>query len=160
MASRDEKMMDIEKRATLQTLETPVESSNEDEGPESLDPVLDGDESLRSDHKLLRWTKWVEHVLGLEARGIHRVRANEQTPKTTLSFLQIVVLWFSINTASQNIILASIGGSVYSLGFVDATLCSVFGTIVGSIPVAYTAGWGPWSGNRTLVYDFVMICEL
>ena len=140
-------MMDIEKSAAL---ESPIESSNEYEGPESL----------RSDHKLLRWTKRVEHVLGLEARGIHRVRTNEQTPKTTLSFLQIVVLWFSINTASQNIILASIGGSVYGLGFVDATLCSVFGAIVGSIPVAYTAGWGPWSGNRTLVGDSLQIYEL
>jgi hypothetical protein len=157
MASADEQMMDIEKRAAL---ESPIESSNENEAPESLYPVLDGDESLRSDHKLLRWTKRVEHVLGLEARGIHRVRANEQTSKTTLSVLQIVVLWFSINTASQNIILASIGGSVYGLGFMDATLCSVFGAIVGSIPVAYTAGWGPWSGNRTLVGDSLQIYEL
>jgi len=89
--------------------------------------------------------------VGLEARGIHRVKANEQTPKTTLKFIHIVVLWFSINTAAQNITLASIGQEVYGLGFVDATLCSVFGGIVGSIPVAYTAGWGPWSGNRTLV---------
>ncbi|RAL68207.1 hypothetical protein DID88_008911 [Monilinia fructigena] len=51
----------------------------------------------------------------------------------------------------SNITLASIGASVYGLGFVDATLCSVFGAVVGVLPVAYVAGWGPWSGNRTLI---------
>jgi len=112
--------------------------------PVEYDPAL-------NDNVVLQWTKRVEEILGLEARGIHRVKANEQTPKTTLKFIHIVVLWFSINTAAQNITLASIGQEVYGLGFVDATLCSVFGGIVGSIPVAYTAGWGPWSGNRTLV---------
>jgi purine-cytosine permease-like protein len=61
------------------------------------------------------------------------------------------VLWFSINSAAQNITLASIGSNVYGLGFVDATLCSVLGSLLGSVPVAYTATWGP-SGNRTLVF--------
>lgn len=30
-------------------------------------------------------------------------------------------------------------------------MIGVLGGIVGSIPVAYTAGWGAWSGCRTLV---------
>jgi hypothetical protein len=120
--------------------------------PLEYDPAVNVDEIPLNNHVLLQWTKRVEQVLGLEARGIHRVKANEQTSKTTLKFMHIVVLWFSINTASQNITLASIGQEVYGLGFVDATLCSVFGAILGSIPVAYTAGWGPWSGNRTMVF--------
>jgi purine-cytosine permease-like protein len=96
--------------------------------------------------------------VGLEARGIHRVKPHEQSAKRTLDFLQIVVMWLSINTAPQNITLASIGQEVYGLGFVDATLCSVFGAIVGSIPVAYTAGWGPASGNRTMVFSLNSQC--
>lgn len=111
----------------------------------SLTPTSD------ADIPYLGWAKKVETFLGLEARGIHRVEASEQTSATTLSFMQIVILWFSINTAAQNVTLASLGQEVFGLGFVDATLTSVFGAFLGSIPAAYTAGWGPWSGNRTLV---------
>lgn len=118
------------------------------------DATLDVGEVIPSNNKLLILSSRIEHLLGFEARGIHRVKANEQSAETTLSFMQIVVLWFSINTAAQNITLASIGQSVYNLGFLDATLCSILGAILGSIPVAYTAGWGPWSGNRTMVFRF------
>jgi hypothetical protein len=89
----------------------------------------------------------------IEARGIHRVEEKERAAKTTLSPLQIVLLWLSINTAAQNIALAMIGQSVYGLGYVDAALCSVFGGIAGSILEAYIATWGPVSGNRTLVSE-------
>ena len=109
------------------------------------------EESTLTDTKLYLLARRLEALTGIEARGIHRVRENERSAKTTLSFLQIVLLWLSINTAAQNITLASIGQSVYGLGFVDAALCSVFGGILGSIPAAYTATWGPISGNRTLV---------
>lgn len=108
-------------------------------------------------NRFFTFTARIENLFGLEARGIHRVLPTEQTTKTTLSFLQIVVLWFSINTAPQNITLASLGTGVYGLGFVDATLCSVFGAVVGALPVAYTAGWGPWSGNRTLVGNIFLV---
>jgi hypothetical protein len=115
-------------------------------------PIPTGlDESTLSDTKLSLLARRLEKLTGIEARGIHRVREHEKTAKTTLSFIQIVLLWLSINTAAQNITLASIGQSVYGLGFLDAALCSVFGGIVGSIPAAYTATWGPISGNRTLV---------
>jgi hypothetical protein len=102
-------------------------------------------------NKFLAWMYRIELFLGFEARGIHRVKEQDQTEKTTLNFWQIVMMWFSINAAAQNITLGSIGQSVFDLGFVDAVCCSIFGGILGTIPVAYTAGWGPWSGNRTLV---------
>jgi len=114
----------------------------------SLD--LDVDE-VKASSKYFSWAYRLENILGFEARGINQVKRKEQAEKTTLGFLQIVMMWLSINTAAQNITLASIGQSVFGLGFLDATLCSVLGGIVGTIPVAYTAGWGPWSGNRTLV---------
>jgi hypothetical protein len=119
-------------------------------GPVITDPEYDAESTL-SDTKLSLLARRLEKLTGIEARGIHRVREHEKTVKTTLSFIQIVLLWLSINTAAQNITLASIGQSVYNLGFVDAALCSVFGGIVGSLPAAYTATWGPISGNRTLV---------
>ena len=109
------------------------------------------DESTLSETKLSLLARRLEKLTGIEARGIHRVKEHGKTAKTTLSFIQIILLWLSINTAAQNITLASIGQSVYGLGFLDAALCSVFGGIVGSIPAAYTATWGPVSGNRTLV---------
>jgi len=120
-------------------------------GPVTEGPDHDDDESTLSDTKLSLLARRVEKLTGIEARGIHRVTEREKTAKTTLSFIQIVLLWLSINTAAQNITLASIGQSVYGLGFLDAALCSVFGGILGSIPAAYTATWGPISGNRTLV---------
>jgi hypothetical protein len=118
--------------------------------PEHDDASFD-DESTLSETKLSLLARRLEKLTGIEARGIHRVKEHEKTAKTTLSFMQIVLLWLSINTAAQNITLAMIGQSVYGLGFLDAALCSVFGGIVGSIPAAYTATWGPISGNRTLV---------
>jgi len=119
--------------------------------PRDHDTTSIEEESTLSETKLSLLARRLEILTGIEARGIHRVRENEKSAKTTLSFMQIVLLWLSINTAAQNITLAMIGQSVYGLGFVDAALCSVFGGILGSIPAAYTATWGPISGNRTLV---------
>jgi len=107
--------------------------------------------STLTSSKLQLLARRVEHLTGIEARGIHRVQPTEQSAKTTLSSLQIGLLWLSINTAAQNITLGMIGQSVFELGFLDAALCSVFGGIVGCLPVAYMATWGPVSGNRTLV---------
>jgi hypothetical protein len=115
--------------------------------------------STLPDSKLMLLARRLERLIGIEARGIHRVREKEKTAQTTLSPLQIILLWLSINTAAQNITLAMIGQSVYELGFVDAALCSVFGGIAGSIPAAYTATWGPMSGNRTLVGSLGRIWE-
>jgi hypothetical protein len=152
MASEDthSASLDPEKGAPV----APLPPSSHQFANDSLshDAILDIDEPTPS-NKFLQWSRRVERLLQIEARGIHHVKASDQSPKTTLSFLQIVILWFSINTASQNITLASIGQAFFGLGFVDATLCSILGAIVGTIPVAYTATWGPWSGNRTMVGD-------
>lgn len=117
-------------------------------------------DSMFSNGKLNLWARRVEKVTGVEARGIHRVDQTEQSKKTTLSFFQIVIMWLSINTAAQNITLASLGQSVFGLGFADAACCSVFGCMVGSIPAAYTATWGPISGNRTLVSASVSLIDI
>jgi hypothetical protein len=136
-----------------------VEKATPQSGPGSqgLAPVTPGNgNSTRSaafappDTKLSLLAQTLERVIGLEARGIHRVEDHEKTAKTTMSGLQIFLLWISINTAAQNITLAMICQSVYGLGFVDAALCSVAGGVAGSIIPAYIATLGPISGNRTL----------
>lgn len=150
MASSDQ-ITDAEKgNALLDRTEYPVETVPKTIALVERDAAVDVEE-VDPKNKYLAWAYRLEHMLGFEARGIHRVSEEEQTKKTTLGFLRIVMMWFSINAAAQNITLGSIGSSVFGLGFVDATLCSVFGAIAGTIPVAFTAGWGPLSGNRTMV---------
>lgn len=88
----------------------------------------------------------------LEARGIQRVMPNERHDLKSLGFFQIGVLWFSINLAANNITLGMLGPAVYYLSFTDASLCAVFGMLVGCLPVAYIATFGPRSGNRSMVF--------
>lgn len=104
--------------------------------------------------KIARHTKNFEKQLAeykLEARGIQRVELDERLDLTLENYLQAFILWFSINLAANNVTLGMLGPAVYELSFVDASLCAVFGSVVGSIPVAYMATWGPVSGNRTMV---------
>lgn len=87
----------------------------------------------------------------LEARGIQRVEVDERLDLTRKNYAQAFLLWFSINLAANNVTLGMLGPAVYGLSFTDASLCAVFGSVVGSLPVAYIATWGPISGNRTMV---------
>jgi hypothetical protein len=140
---------DVEKKPV--TIPGPEPPNEPVAGARKLDATLNIHDETAPRNKFLSWMYKIEVLLGFEARGIHRVKEQDQTENNTLNFWQIVMMWFSINAAAQNITLGSIGLSVFELGFVDAVCCSVFGGILGTIPVAYTAGWGPWSGNRTLV---------
>lgn len=104
--------------------------------------------------KVGRQVKRVEQLLvayNLEARGIQRVEAHERHAVGWKDYLQVFLLWLSVNLAAINITLGMLAPTLYGLSFLDASLCAVFGSIVGSIPVAWIATWGPISGNRTLV---------
>jgi hypothetical protein len=87
----------------------------------------------------------------VEARGIQRVEEQERLTLTWIAYLQVFLLWMSINLAANNITLGMLGPTVYELSFLDASLCSVFGALVGALVAAWAATWGPISGNRTLV---------
>lgn len=104
---------------------------------------------------------WQRHVqlfekqlvaLNFEARGIRRVEPDERHDLQTLGFTQIIMLWFSVNLAANNITLGMLGPAVFQLNFLDSSLCAVFGMLVGCLPVAYIATFGPRSGNRSLVF--------
>ncbi len=95
-----------------------------------------------------------EHTLlkyNLEIRGIQRVEEHEKVKIGWFAYLQVFVLWVSVNLAANNITLGMLGPAVYGLSFRDASLCAVFGALVGGVPVAWIATWGPLSGNRTMV---------
>jgi hypothetical protein len=87
----------------------------------------------------------------LETRGIQRVLPSERQPLTLSAYLQAFILWFSINLAAVNIALGMLAPVVFGLGFLDASLCAVFGSAIGSACVAYIATWGPKSGCRAMV---------
>jgi hypothetical protein len=87
----------------------------------------------------------------LEARGIKRVGDDERLKLGWKAYLQIFVLWFSINLAANNITLGMLGPQVFELSFLDSALTGVLGCFAGSIPAAWIATWGPISGNRAMV---------
>ncbi|KAF2840893.1 purine-cytosine permease FCY21 [Patellaria atrata CBS 101060] len=88
----------------------------------------------------------------LEARGIQRVEPDERHDLKSLGYMQIAIMWFSINLAANNITLGMLGPAIFHLGFLDSVLCSVLGMLVGCLAVAYTATFGPRSGNRTMIF--------
>jgi hypothetical protein len=93
----------------------------------------------------------ITRIAFLEARGIQRVPSDSRYPPSRLGYLQMSLLWFSINLTANNIALGFLGPLVYDLGFTDSALCAVFGGLLGSAGAAYMSTWGPRSGNRTMV---------
>ncbi|KAF2151703.1 purine-cytosine permease FCY21 [Myriangium duriaei CBS 260.36] len=87
----------------------------------------------------------------LEARGIQRVESSERHSLKNMGYKQVALFWFSINLAANNVTLGMLGPAAFSLSFTDSALCAVFGAIVGALPVAYFATFGPRSGNRSMV---------
>lgn len=103
----------------------------------------------------MRYIKSFEKTLvryNMEARGIQRVMPEDRHSLSQMGFSQIGILWFSVNLAANNITLGMLGPAVFHLGFLEASLCAVFGMLVGILPVAYVATFGPSSGNRTMVF--------
>jgi len=96
----------------------------------------------------------------LEARGIQRVEPHECHALTWKSYVQIFLMWFSINLAAVNITLGMLAPALFTLSFKDAALCAAFGAMLGSVAVAYIATWGPISGNRTLVEPYKNLIAL
>ncbi|KAF2656311.1 hypothetical protein K491DRAFT_597182 [Lophiostoma macrostomum CBS 122681] len=120
-------------------------------------PVSDGEQVNRNTWvgKLqVAWKTFERQLVAynLEVRGIQRVEPDERHDLRSLGYTQIAVLWFSINLAANNITLGMLGPAVFYLGFLDSCMCAVFGMLVGILPVAYIATFGPRSGNRTMIF--------
>ncbi|KIW19301.1 hypothetical protein PV08_03595 [Exophiala spinifera] len=96
-----------------------------------------------------------EHILlkyNIETRGIQRVEDHEKQHHSWFTYLQVFVLWTSINLAINNVTLGMLGPAVYELSYTDSSLCAALGALLGSLPVAWIATWGPVSGIRTMVW--------
>ena len=101
--------------------------------------------------RLKRWNDKIEGLAGLEARGITRVLPEEKHDISAIGYVQMCVLWFSINICVNNLAVGFLGPLVFSLGWVDSVLLTVFGCALGAVGTAYTSTFGAESGNRTLV---------
>ncbi|KAK4504330.1 hypothetical protein PRZ48_005246 [Zasmidium cellare] len=101
-----------------------------------------------------QWLSRAERTLmkyNVEARGIQRVLPEDRHERTKFGFMQVFLLWFSINLEAVVLALGFLGPIVYYLPFTDSALLAVFGSITGALPVAYIATFGPRSGNRTMI---------
>ncbi|KAH8892671.1 hypothetical protein GQ53DRAFT_862264 [Thozetella sp. PMI_491] len=108
--------------------------------------------SLAPEGLLQRWFTRLDNIPGLEARGIERVTEDLRHPKpTTGSYLQMFIIWFAVNCTANNMTVGILGPAAYGLGFKDAIVCCLFGTIFGSACTGYISAFGPMSGLRTLV---------
>ncbi|KAJ5127175.1 hypothetical protein N7448_007954 [Penicillium atrosanguineum] len=98
---------------------------------------------------------WQRLISGLkgggEARGIEPVPLEERQPVTASTSLHMLLMWFSMSLATNNIIVGSMGTFVLGLSFKDAAFCAIFGNLLGVCTVGYVSTWGPISGCRTLI---------
>lgn len=98
-----------------------------------------------------RWNAKVECCAGLEARGITRVLPEEEHNGGIRGYIQMALLWFSINMAATNIITGLLGPLLFQLGWVDSVCIVIFATGLSACGPSYTSTFGPESGNRTMV---------
>ncbi len=101
--------------------------------------------------KVSRWNKAIESMRGLEARGITRVPSHEREAPSSAGYAQMVILWYSANITLNNLAVGFLGPLLFNLGFLDSAVIVTFACLVGSLGPAYTAIFGPQSGNRTMV---------
>ena len=94
------------------------------------------------EHTLVKWN--------VELRGVRRVEDDEKQAITWFAYLQVFVLWTSVNLAINNVTLGMLGPAVFELSFQDSAICACLGALVGALPVAWIATYGPACGLRTM----------
>ena len=153
---------DVEKQAGIKSAENDIWSRSSNHSPEnSVALTKDGEISsipIGFTSKLAYWNAKVESLGGLEARGITRVLPEEKHSGGLNHYLQMFALWFSINVVATNIITGLLGPLVFQLGWVDCVCIVIFATGLSSCGPAYTAMFGPTSGNRTMVSVDTIAC--
>ncbi|KAJ5793978.1 hypothetical protein N7457_000577 [Penicillium paradoxum] len=98
-----------------------------------------------------RYQRLIASLKNVESGGIGPVPLEEREPITSSTTLHMLLMWFSMTLATNNIIVGSMGTFVFGLSFKEAALCAVFGCLVGNCTVGFMSTWGPRSGNRTLI---------
>ncbi|KAJ5578081.1 uncharacterized protein N7459_007045 [Penicillium hispanicum] len=98
-----------------------------------------------------RYQRWIANLKSVETRGIEQVPLEERQPVTPSTWLHMLLMWFSMSLATNNLVVGSMSTLVMGLSFKDAAICAVLGVMLGASTVAYMSTWGPRSGNRTLI---------
>ncbi|KAE8376311.1 hypothetical protein BDV26DRAFT_282764 [Aspergillus bertholletiae] len=98
-----------------------------------------------------RYQRWAGRIKGLEAHGIEPIPLEERMKASPSASLHMLLMWFSMGMAMNNMVVGSLGTLVMKLSFADAALCAIFGNLLGGMAVGYMSTWGPRSGNRTLI---------
>ncbi|KAL4916207.1 hypothetical protein BDW62DRAFT_212086 [Aspergillus aurantiobrunneus] len=98
-----------------------------------------------------RYQQWAQNVKGLETRGIEPVSLEERQVVSASASFNILLTWFSMGMALNNMVVGTLGTVVMQLSFLDAALCAAFGNLLGCVAIGYMCTWGPKSGHRTLI---------
>lgn len=152
---------DVERHGELKATNVDVATENDGDivpdgtntaAPRSSNPQYENlSISFLLTRKVISWNAKVESLAGLEARGITRVRPEEKHEAGRNDYLQMFVLWFSINLVATNIITGLLGPLVFELGWVDCVCIVIFANAISAGAVSYISTFGPESGNRTMV---------
>ncbi|PKX95649.1 putative purine-cytosine permease [Aspergillus novofumigatus IBT 16806] len=113
--------------------------------------IVEISDPAKSTSSFQRWTLRLCRLAGVETQGIQRVAVDSRQPAGPDDYTRIFLLWLNSSLTANNIIVGLYGPSYYGLDLATASVCGVFGSILGSIAVAYMSTWGPRSGHRTLV---------
>ncbi|KAL4872793.1 hypothetical protein BDV12DRAFT_210135 [Aspergillus spectabilis] len=103
------------------------------------------------------YQRWAEGVKGLETRGIEPVSMEERQKVSGSASFHILLTWFSMGMALNNMVVGTLGTVVLRLSFLDAALCAVFGNVLGCLAIGYMCTWGPRSGHRTLIVSRYLV---
>ncbi|KZS93398.1 hypothetical protein SISNIDRAFT_485652 [Sistotremastrum niveocremeum HHB9708] len=87
---------------------------------------------------------------GVEVRGIERVLPQDRTANTIWDLLDCASMWLAANCTISTVSLGTLGPSVFFLGLKESVMSIVFFNLLGTLPVAYFATFGPRLGLRQM----------
>ncbi|THH02634.1 hypothetical protein EW145_g6721 [Phellinidium pouzarii] len=99
--------------------------------------------------KLWRAVLYVDKF-GVEARGIERVRPEDRSPHSLVDLLDTATMWLAANSTISTYSIGTLGPSTFGLGLKDSCLAILFFNLLGTLPVAYFAVFGPRLGLRQM----------
>lgn len=139
----------------MENSKTSTSHADPEKAPTDIEIATDSSSSYDSPihvpENVSRWNGAIESIRGLEARGITRVLPHEREAPSSAGYVQMVIMWYSANVTLNNLAVGFLGPLLFNLGFLDCAMIVTFACLVGSLGPAYTAIFGPQSGNRTMV---------
>ncbi|CAF2843236.1 unnamed protein product [Rotaria sp. Silwood2] len=88
--------------------------------------------------------------LNLEQRGSERISPED---RTDLTIINTAIIWISANLIIPCFAGGTLGPAVFKLSLYDSFATIIFFNLLGTIPVAAMACFGPASGLRTMIFS-------